>query len=49
MNVHKFGKLINELHDSLTEEELEVLTDQWLEEYEKYLMEKVKKLPVSKI
>ena len=49
MNVHQFAKLINECSDSMTEEELDVLTDQWLEEYELYLLKKVKQFTKSKI
>ena len=49
MNIHQFAKLINECSDSMTEEELDVLTDQWLEEYELYLLKKVKQFTKSKI
>ena len=49
MNVHQFAKLINECSDSMTEEELDVLTDQWLEEYELYLLKKRKKFTTTKI
>ena len=49
MNVHQFAKLINECSDSMTEEELDVLTDQWLKDYELYLLNKVKKYKTTKI
>jgi len=49
MNIHKFAKLINECSDSMTEEELDLLADQWEKEYELYLLDKVKKFTTSKI
>ena len=49
MNVHQFAKLINECSDSMTEKELDVLTNQWLDDYELYLLNKVEKLKTSRI
>ena len=49
MNVHQFAKLINECSDSMTEEELDLLADEWEKEYEIYLLDKVKKFSTSKI
>jgi len=49
MNVHQFAKLIIENSDVMTEEELDLLADEWEKEYELYLLDKVKKFSTSKI
>ncbi len=49
MNVHQFAKFINECSDSMTEEELDLLADEWEKEYEIYLLDKVKKFSTFKI
>jgi len=50
MDVHEEGMLINEMHDILSEEEYEQLSNQWRKRYlEEYLMGKMKKTFSSKI
>ena len=42
MNVHEFRKTLQENKDLYTEEEYSALCDQWLEEYQQYLVNLVK-------
>ena len=42
MNIHKFGQYLREFKDLYTEEEYSALCDQWLEEYQKYLLDMVR-------
>ena len=49
MNIHEFRKLIIEYKDTMTEEEFDILTDQWIEEYKLYALGKKKELSKSKI
>jgi len=49
MNIHEFRKLIVEYKDTMTEEEFDILTDQWIEEYKLYALGGVKEFSKSKI
>ena len=42
MNVHEFRKTLHENKDLYTKQEYEDLCDQWLEEYQQYLINLVK-------
>ena len=42
MNVHQFGMYLQEFKHLYTEDEYYQLQDQWQEEYQQYLMDKVR-------
>ena len=49
MNIHEFRKLIVEYKDTMTEEEFDILTDRWIEEFQLYALGEKKEFSKSKI
>ena len=49
MSIHDFRKLIVEYKHTMTEEEFDMVTDVWIEEYQLYALGEKKELSKSKI
>ena len=49
MNIHEFRKLIVEYKDTMTEEEFDMVTDVWMDEFQLYALGEKKEFSKSKI